>query len=469
MKKTEAGRTMSVRTRILTATLLVVALALCAIIVVTGRSLFARVEADAAAELTHEVEKLRSFAETAAAQGTSDVRTLLTDFLAQNVSETNETQFSIVDGRSDRRSRVEPPVRMDASETFVSEIGSTTQPVSGRIDTAAGPAVYTAVPVVVHADPTRGVLVTIEFLGPSFSTARSTVLVMALAAVFALLLAAWAGWLVTGRALRPITEVRETAAEIGGGDLHRRIRVTGTDDAAQLAVTFNLMLDRLQASFDGQRRFLDDAGHELRTPITVIRGHLELMGEGAAERTQTLHLVTDELQRMSRLVDDLILLARAERLDFLVLADVDLADLVVETLSKASTLGQRAWSLDAVPEGTARLDAQRLTQALLQLAANAVAHTDPGDPIAFGGVLDAHGLRLWVRDGGRGISATDQERIFDRFARGAGARRGTGSGLGLAIVGRIADAHCGTVAVESAPGHGATFTITLPMPPKDTR
>ncbi|WP_313356580.1 ATP-binding protein [Microbacterium sp.] len=469
MSERRPGRT--VRTRILTATLCVVALALIAIIFVTGRTLFARVESTAALELTHEAAKLRAYAESAdarAADGSPDTRALLTDYLSQHVAETHETLFSIVDGVPDRRSRAEPLVRLDRSTDFIAEVGGVTEPMFDRVPTPAGPAMYAALPVQVSGDDARGVLVVVQFLGPEQADAWSTVFTMAAAGCFALLLAASAGWLVAGRALTPIRKMRETAAEIDGGDLHRRIDVSGTDDVAQLAVTFNRMLDRLQSAFDGQRRFLDDAGHELRTPITVVRGHLELMGDDPVDREQTLRLVDDELRRMSRLVDDLILLARSERPDFLITAPTDAADLVVETLAKATALATRAWALDAVPEGEVLVDEQRLAQCLLQLAANAVQHTVEGDVIAIGGTSDHERLRLWVRDEGYGIPFAEQPHIFDRFHRGAGTRH-AGSGLGLAIVARIVEAHGGRVSVSSTPGHGARFLIDIPHAREEPR
>lgn len=462
---TDAQRGPTVRTRILSATLVVVAVALIAIILITGRALFTGIEAAAATELSHEAAKLRVYAEGADGQdgpAHHDVQAFLTDYLARHVTESQEALFSIVDGRPDRRSHAEPPVRLDASPDFIAEVSGITAPVSGRVETSAGPAVYAAIPVRMTGDAGEGILVAVEFLGAAQRGAWNTVLTMAVAGGFALVLAASAGWLVAGRALRPIRTMREAASEIDSGDLDRRIAVSGNDDLAGLAVSFNRMLDRLQDAFDGQRRFLDDAGHELRTPITVIRGHLELMGDDQDERAQTLHLVTDELHRMSRLVDDLIVLARSERPDFLVRSEVDIGDLLVDTLAKATALGPRAWSLDAVPEGSALLDRERLTQALLQLAANAAEHTEPAAVIALGGSIDPAGVRVWVRDEGSGILPEDRARIFERFHRGS-ARRGPGSGLGLAIVERIAQAHGGTVTVRSAPGRGATFVIEIPL------
>lgn len=461
--RSDGARGLPVRARILAATLFVVALALCAIVLVTGRTLFARIEANAAAELEHETEKLRASAFDAATAGVGGVREMLTAHLAGSVPEQYETFFTVIDGRADRRSHAEPLARLDLDDRFVAEVARAETPRSGRADTAAGPVAYAAIPVRIAGDPADGVFVIVEFLGPARAEAWSTILTMSAAALFALVLAGAAGWLVAGRALTPVREVQRAASEIGAGDLDRRIGVVGSDDVAQLAVSFNRMLDRVQAAFDGQRRFLDDVGHELRTPITVVRGHLDVMGEDPADRAQTLRLVDDELRRTSRLVDDLILLARSERPDFLVRTPVDVADLVVETLAKATALGDRAWSLDAVPEGTVVADGQRLAQALLQLAANAVDHTGPGQTIAIGGATAAGRLTLWVRDDGRGIPEAEQPHLFERFARGSAPRRAAGTGLGLAIVARIAEAHGGAVRLVSAPGEGATFTLDLPL------
>ncbi|UJP10823.1 HAMP domain-containing histidine kinase [Microbacterium sp. KUDC0406] len=448
------------------------AIALCAIVLVTGRALFSRIDAAAATELGHEAEKFRSFAQgddPATGAPFADARTLLTSHLAHNLPETEESFFSIVDGHADRRSSGDPPARLDADRAFVADLATAQAPRWGRTETDAGAALYAVLPVRFEGQAQRGALVAVEFLAPAQAEAWSTVLTMSAAGVAALLLAAGAGWLVAGRALTPIREVQHTAALIGGGDdLGRRIDVVGSDDVAQLALTFNGMLDRVQAAFDGQRRFLDDAGHELRTPITVVRGHLDVMGDDPGEREETLRLVDDELRRMSRLVDDLILLARSERPGFLVMARVELTDLVVDTLAKASAIADRRWAIDAVPEGVILADGQRLAQALLQLAQNAVSHTTAGQTIAVGGDVRDGRVRLWVRDAGTGIDPEEQSLIFERFARGPGAPRTRGSGLGLAIVARIAQAHGGRVSVDSAPGAGSTFTLDLPQHAEET-
>ncbi|MDG4865724.1 histidine kinase dimerization/phospho-acceptor domain-containing protein, partial [Streptomyces sp. T-3] len=243
----------------------------------------------------------------------------------------------------------------------------------------------------------------------------------------ALLLTAGIGWAVAGRILRPVRLVRTTAAQLTEQDLTRRIPVQGKDDIAALAQTFNAMLDRLEGAFAAQREFVDDAGHELRTPITIVRGHLELMGDDPAEREETVRLVTDELDRMSRIVEDLLLLAKAERPDFVTPEPVQLAELTADVYVKARTLGPREWRLAEVADGEVELDPQRVTQAMVQLAQNAVQHTAPGEVIRIGSRLVGGGIELYVADSGPGVPAHDAELIFERFRRGT-ARRGARGG-----------------------------------------
>lgn len=455
----------SARVRILGWVLLLLVAAL-AVSILTARSiLLSRVDHDADVELAHETAKLREFAATATVPGTASgyrsVSALLTAYLRTTVVDSDEAMFSIVAGRADHRSAGNPPARLDADAAFVARAATTNEPRYGTRATAGGPVRYAVLPVRVAGDPRAAQLVVVEFTAPEREFVESLVRVLIAVGVGALAFAGALGWLIAGRVLAPVRHVRETAEQIGASDLTRRIPVRGRDDVAALAHTVNGMLARLEGAFATQRQFLDDAGHELRTPITIIRGHLELLEDDPAERAATIELVTDELDRMRRIVDDLVTLAQSERPDFVQLTRVQLTDLVVDALAKASALGQRSWALGAVAEATITADPQRLTQALLQLAANAVAHTRPGDRIELGSAADEQGVRLWVADTGSGIPAADQRRIFDRFAR-AGTARPTGAGLGLAIVVSIAAAHAGTVTVDSEPGHGSTFTLRLP-------
>jgi len=282
-----------------------------------------------------------------------------------------------------------------------------------------------------------------------------------------LLLGSLLAWRLADRVVGPVGALTRTARAISETDLSRRIPVQGQDEVGQLAHTFNEMLERLEHAFSSQRQFVDDAGHELKTPLTIVRGHLELLDEEPEARGETLGLVMDELDRMGRIVDDLLLLAKREQSDFLNLATVEVGALTEELLAKVSALSKRDWVLERRGHGVMVADRQRLTQAMLQLAQNADSYSPESDPVKIGSEVDGHFVRFWVRDQGQGMSPAEQRRVFERFHRG-GTHRTEGAGLGLTIVRAIAEAHHGTVALESAPGAGSTFTLVLPIDQPET-
>ncbi len=310
-----------------------------------------------------------------------------------------------------------------------------------------------------------GALIVVTYYGDARAGLRDTIQTYIVVALLSLLVITAFAAAQSGRLLAPLRKMRETADEINDSDLSRRLPETGNDDITALTRTFNRMLDRLESAFTGQRQFLDDAGHELRTPLTVLRGHLELLDVGSpAEIAETRELLLDEIDRMSRLVGDLILLAKSDRPDFVTPRPVDLTGLTVDTLAKARGLGDRTWTLDETASVTVPLDEQRLTQALLQLCDNAVKHTGAGDVVALGSSYDGATARLWVRDTGPGVASEDREQIFERFGRSAVADHDEGFGLGLSIVRAIARAHGGALALEDERPHGARFVITVPIP-----
>jgi signal transduction histidine kinase len=271
-------------------------------------------------------------------------------------------------------------------------------------------------------------------------------------------------WLASGQVLAPLRSLIGTAKLVGESDLSQRLPVQGEGEMAELATTFNEMMERLESAFVTQRNFINDAGHELRTPITIIRGHLELMGDDPQEREETVTLAIDELDRMARMVDDLMLLAKSERPDFLQCDVVDIRVFTEELFAKVRGLAERNWNLTKVAEGEVRIDRYRITQAIVNLANNAVQHTQVGDKISLGSMVRQKILYLWVQDTGEGISETDREQIFERFARAAKSRRRSeGSGLGLSIVKAIIDAHRGQVALQSQLQFGSTFTLKIPL------
>ncbi|MFC4016148.1 ATP-binding protein [Nonomuraea purpurea] len=455
----------SARARIVGWMLAVVGLALSVSIFATWTVLLARLDDRVNLELSNEAEKLRLYSRERARDPVSDVDDLLTGYLALNSPDRWETFFSIVGGKAHRVTAVPPPVRIDTDEALVTRMAGARQPYDGTVESSRGTVRYAVIPVTVSGDPRPGHFVVAVFYDQHRDEIVDAVRVLGLSALAAMALAGAAGWFVAGRVLAPVRLVSQTAEQISDStDLTRRLDVPGDDDVAALAATFNHMLDRLERAFVVQRHFVDDAGHELRTPITVIRGHLELMGDDPADRAETLALVTDELDRMNRIVDDLLTLAKAEQPGFLALDNVELADLTVSVVAKARALGERRWRVDEVAEARLPADRQRLTQALMQLIANAVRHTVDGDLIAVGSAVRDGRVELWVRDSGPGVAPAERERIFGRFVRGAG-RTGAhdGAGLGLAIVKSIAEAHGGNVKVTEAPGGGACFVMSLPL------
>ncbi|WP_345525669.1 HAMP domain-containing sensor histidine kinase [Nocardioides endophyticus] len=310
---------------------------------------------------------------------------------------------------------------------------------------------------------TTGSLVVVTFLDRARAGLHETIRTYAIVAGLVLLVVTGVAFWVSGRLLAPLRTLRETADDISETDLSQRLPVTGNDDITALTRTFNGMLARLESAFVGQREFLDDAGHELKTPLTVLRGHLELLDtDNPEDLAETRLLLLDEIDRMSRLVGDLILLAKSDRPDFLQTQPVDLDGLTRDLVAKARGLGDRDWVLDGVAEIKVVADQQRLTQAVLQLADNAVKHTRGGDTVAIGSSATATEARLWVRDTGPGVPLEDRELIFERFGRSAVPPGDEGFGLGLSIVDAVVRAHGGSVSVEDADPPGACFVVTLP-------
>lgn len=431
--------------------------------------LFARVDARIEAGLAQEVAEFRGFAEQAQDPRTGrrvgdDVKRLFDLFLARDVPDEGEATFTFVGDRP-YRSNADLSTSRDLL-TRVRALGDVRAVRRGDLGTPRGHIRYVAVPVA-SGGQRRGAFVVTADLAHERTEVTEAVRVAAGVAIAMLLVVSVLAFLAVGRVLAPLRALGGTARAIGSGDdLTRRIDVHGRDEIAELGRMFNAMLDRLEAAFALQREFVSDAGHELRTPITIIRGHLELLGDDEAERHETVAVVTDELDRMSRFVEDLLTLAKAQRPDFLLLAELDLDLLTEELVAKASRLAARDWRLEHTGVGLLTADRQRLTQAVMSLAHNAVQHTTEGDRIDLGSDLRDGRARLWVSDSGPGVAPGDAARIFERFARAEGARRRSdGAGLGLSIVRTIAEAHGGRVELDSEPGHGARFTIVIPTDP----
>ena len=309
-------------------------------------------------------------------------------------------------------------------------------------------------------------------LRPVADTSRAALEVILIALPLVLGLAGIGGYLLAGRTLRPLRGMAEQARRITDSSLNTRIEIgRAAEEMETLVTAFNELLSRLDQSFDGMRRFVADASHELRTPLSVIRGEADvaLSTERApAEYRASLAVILDESRGLSRLVDDLLNLARADagrvRLQE---SGFYLNELVADCCRGAQApAGARGVAVECRPGDDLQFrgDEELLRRLVLNLLDNAIRYTPQGGRVSASLERGAGWVRLCISDTGIGISAEDTRRVFERFYRAgeARSRQDGGFGLGLAIVKWIAESHGGSVECESIPGKGSTFTVTLP-------
>lgn len=397
-------------------------------------------------------------------QTLEDLESFADDFLANQLPEDDNFFIFIIGGDFYRSnpSRLLKPMR-PGSELY-QQWEDTAEFKRGEWMTdlpEIGTVLYKAEPLTVDGEQ-LGIMVLAHATAGEQNEALASVYTFVMIEGAVVLLSLCLAWFVTGRLLKPVRELAIAARQINESDLTQRLSAQGSGELADLAQIFNAMMDRLQDSFNSQRRFVNDAGHELRTPITIVRGHLELMDDDPKEQQETIELVLDELDRMGRLVNDMIALTKSERPDFLQYEMIDLKQFAHDLFTKAQALADRDWQVKLDCAGSMMGDRQRLTGALLNLLRNATQHTPPTGTIELGCKQTLTQVIFWVKDNGTGMSPEEQLRIFDRFAR-LGKRQSDGSGLGLAIVKAFTKAHRGKIALESQLGKGSTFTITLPL------
>ena len=332
----------------------------------------------------------------------------------------------------------------------------------GSVETSAGSLRYIVAPLTVAGDAEQGLYVVtinvdeeLEELTDSFTT-------FAVVSLAALAVIGLVGWFVAGRLLRPIRSLSATASRITASDRRERIPVEGDDDVSELTRTVNDMLDRLDAALTGQRRLLDDVRHELKTPITIVRGHLELLDPSeTADVVATRALAIDELDRMAGLVDDIEALAETQAAPP-VRVPTRVDDLTSSVFERARVLSGHEWRLAGTAATTISIDPARVAQAWLQLADNAAKYAPVGSTITIGSTARDSAVELWIQDEGPGIPEGAEGRVFERFGRIDTGRGIHGSGLGLPIVRSIARAHEGDVVLTRV-GAGSRFAITLPL------
>jgi two-component system, OmpR family, sensor kinase len=308
----------------------------------------------------------------------------------------------------------------------------------------------------------------------SLETLRNTLIIGSL---FVVALAFIVGWVLSGTALRPIQRITDTARVIGAQhDFDRRVDYHGPpDEVGQLAMTFNGMLNELQGahrqteqSLQAQRRFVADASHELRTPLTTIRGNLGLLQRQPPiteeDERAVLGDMVDETNRLIRLTNNLLTLARSDAGRALRCMPVPIGPLVDDVCRQARLLGEQCTiGCEEVPDMNVLGDQDAIKQVLLILLDNALKYTPAGGTITIGAECADRVAALRIHDTGPGIAPDDLPHIFERFYRSDESRTGSGAGLGLAIAQELIEAQHGEITVESEPGKGSTFAVTLPL------
>ncbi|MEA2588559.1 MAG: two-component system, OmpR family, sensor kinase [Actinomycetota bacterium] len=311
------------------------------------------------------------------------------------------------------------------------------------------------------------VLVAVPLDQVQATTDRLTIAVL-IAGIVVMLAMGAAGWWLLRLGLQPIAEVTDVADAIAGGDRSRRVGegVSGTE-AAHLARAFNVMLDEQEAVEAKLRRFVADASHELRTPVSAISGFTDLWRQGAIDEGQlgdVMRRIGQESARMRGLVEDLLLLARLDEGPVLARESVDLSGLLADAqLDASATHPSRTVLVQAPVPVVVEGDEARLRQVVGNLVSNALIHTDPAARVMLRAEHQGDVALLSVADDGAGMTAEEATRAFDRFWRADPARARSGAGLGLAIVRSVVKAHGGTVHLRTAPGAGTTVQIVLPV------
>ena len=403
----------------------------------------------------------------------SSTTAALEGVLARLIPDQNESAVGLLDGSAAFVPGVQIDFHLESDPAFLRRVVNEVSDGSVRLGTAVasiGTLRYIAVPLTATGDDATGVYVTAVDLDAELSELTDSFRTFAVVALAALAAIGVVGWFVAGRLLRPIRMLRTAASRITASELQERIPVEGRDDFSELTETVNDMLDRLDSAMTGQRQLLDDVRHELKTPITIVRGHLELLDPTNLDDVRsTRELAIDELDRMSALVDDIESLAASQRFAP-VLQTVEVGPFSADVFAKASVMASHEWVFSGAAGGQMELDPGRITQAWLQLADNAVKYSPEGSTVTIGSTELADvelpggrgsAVEFWVSDAGSGIPADAHDRIFERFGRVDAGRGIRGSGLGLPIVLAIATAHGGRVSLDSSPS-GSRFGIVIP-------
>lgn len=325
---------------------------------------------------------------------------------------------------------------------------------------------------IMHGDRLVNIIRVGTSLQPLDETLHRLLIILLVTMPLALMASIGGGWFLAGRALRPVGAITQAAQRIADGDLTQRLMVPKTsDEIGRLATMFNAMIGKLEASFKQVRQFTSDASHELRTPLTVLKGEAELAlrrPRSVDDYRSVLESGLEEIDRMSRIVDELLFLSRADLGEVKMECQPVQLDLLLEDLKRqAEVLGhERDIKIitKSIEPATVMGDDMRLRELLLNLLDNAIKYSHAGTQVELSLIRHEQTVRIIISDQGIGMSIEEQTRVFNRFYRTDAARAHTkkGTGLGLAICKWIVEAHHGSIQVQSEPTKGSSFTVLLP-------
>ena len=423
------------------------------------------------------------------------VNDALYDAVARLAPGTNAAAFAILDGVPTYRASEVPSLGLaeDDSivETIVSEVLAANAPVLGTARTTQGDARYIAIPVQAPGSPEVGIYVHVINLSAELAPLNASITIYGFTVGACLIVMAVVTWFILARLLPPapaaatgVAFAAPTAPEATAAPVVPPAPTVPTPPAFDAPPPFappssqphlrtaptpgappstSDLFDQVEGSLKAQRQLLDDVRHELKTPITIVRGYLEMMNVSDPFDVQAAREIgISELDRMTRLVEDIDTLATVEG-DEYTMGSVDIGRLTERVGDLISVIPGHTWQVTRVADGIIRGNSDRVLQAWLALCDNAAKYTPAGSVIEIGSARTQDSMMLRVRDHGPGIPPAARHRIFRRFDRGAGKREVGGSGLGLAIVDVIARAHGGSCSVSETPGGGATFTIHVPL------
>lgn len=298
-------------------------------------------------------------------------------------------------------------------------------------------------------------------LQPVLESMESLLHATLLAGAVGVILTTVGAWFAARRGLRPLESITTLANEVAPDAMGLRTGLENRDEIGAVAAAIDRMLNRLETAFDSQKQFLEDASHELRTPLTIARGHLELLAENPTatteQRDEAVEVAIAEIDRMGRLVDGLLQLARASEVERLNIVAVPVEPLLQSIASQLSRLSDRDWAVVAVDGSTASADEDVLRQIVLNLARNAEEHSPAGSRIELSAATRSEHVEITVADRGTGIDPKLRDHLFERFAHD-----GEGIGLGLAISKALAEVQQGSISLGDRPGGGTIATVRLP-------